>query len=83
MRAVSWGATFLEGFGSELALGARPAEGQEGAEGSLDPTWAGSRTGGETLPSSLRTPGPHLRPVQAHRQLGTSLGCHRCHSLSC
>lgn len=31
------GATFLKGLGSELALRAGPAEGQESAEGSLDP----------------------------------------------
>lgn len=54
------GATFLKGLGSELALRAGPAEGQESAEGSLDPAWVGSREGTRILPSFPRTPPPPL-----------------------
>lgn len=78
-----WGATFLKGFGSELALGAGPAEGQEGAEGSLNPAWVGSRMGGQILPGFLWSPPPAPEAPQAHHPWEASLGCHRCHSQNC
>lgn len=77
--------TFLKGLGSKLALRAGPAVGQEGAEDSLRLAWqVGERTEcsvpawppRDTLP-------PFCTPSKAHRQLGASLGHHRCHSLSC
>lgn len=46
LGAALWGwgeTTFLKGLGSELAFRARPAEGQEGTECSLNPAWVGSR----------------------------------------
>lgn len=54
------GATFLKGLGSELALRAGPAEGQESAEGSLDPACVGSREGTRFLSSFLWTPLPPI-----------------------
>lgn len=55
-------ATFLEGFGSELALRAGPAEGQEGTEGSLNPAWVGSRMWSDSAWLPVGTPVPPRGP---------------------